>query len=164
MSSSMSSWESISQLAKTAPALNDNEFDSFLSSFSNPQHKKTANNESSSSLATSTAESHQRRRTDTGGHLNSEHLSNYQKQLQKRAPQIPDLRFEHSYRKSIAQANGSWWKIALITIRDQVSFPLIQGFLWNLTLVGIKTWRLAAASSGGTWGSKYTKSLQLSWS
>ncbi|OAA72275.1 hypothetical protein ISF_01348 [Cordyceps fumosorosea ARSEF 2679] len=33
-------------------------------------------------------------------------------------PPLPDLRFEQSYLKSIATAD-TWWKIALITTRDQ---------------------------------------------
>lgn len=38
-------------------------------------------------------------------------------------PPIPDLRFEQSYLASIAHAD-SYWKIAFITIRDQVGFFL----------------------------------------
>jgi hypothetical protein len=34
-------------------------------------------------------------------------------------PPMPDLRFEQSYLHSIANAN-TWWKVAWITIRDQV--------------------------------------------
>jgi len=34
-------------------------------------------------------------------------------------PPLPDLRFEQSYLHSIAGAN-TWWKVAAITIRDQV--------------------------------------------
>lgn len=46
---------------------------------------------------------------------------------QQALPPLPDLRFEQSYLKSIASAD-TWWKIALITTRDQVrllflSFP-----------------------------------------
>jgi len=36
-------------------------------------------------------------------------------------PPIPDLRFEQSYLASIAHAD-SYWKVAFITIRDQVCF------------------------------------------
>ena len=35
-------------------------------------------------------------------------------------PPLPDLRFEQSYLRSIANAD-TWWKIMLITARDQVS-------------------------------------------
>lgn len=35
-------------------------------------------------------------------------------------PPLPDLRFEQSYLHSIEQAN-TWWKVAWITARDQVS-------------------------------------------
>ncbi len=34
-------------------------------------------------------------------------------------PPLPDLRFEQSYRASIAGAD-TWWKVGLITVRDQV--------------------------------------------
>ncbi len=48
-------------------------------------------------------------------------------------PPLPDLRFEQSYLKSIAAAD-TWWKIALITTRDQVFFaalrPFKRVFLW----------------------------------
>lgn len=35
-------------------------------------------------------------------------------------PPLPDLRFEQSYLHSIAQAD-TWWRVAWITVRDQVS-------------------------------------------
>lgn len=70
-------------------------------------------------------------------------------------PPIPDLRFEQSYRKAIAKADGVWWKIALITIKDQVIFTLLQGFLWQLALVGIRSWRLKAMSHGSSYGGKF---------
>lgn len=34
-------------------------------------------------------------------------------------PPLPDLRFEQSYLRSISKAD-TWWKVALITTRDQV--------------------------------------------
>ncbi|PHH73055.1 hypothetical protein CDD80_4080 [Ophiocordyceps camponoti-rufipedis] len=34
-------------------------------------------------------------------------------------PPLPDLRFEQSYLHSIANAD-TWWKVMLITVRDQV--------------------------------------------
>lgn len=40
-------------------------------------------------------------------------------------PPIPDLRFEQSYLASIAHAD-SYWKVAFITIRDQVCFFVSQ--------------------------------------
>jgi hypothetical protein len=36
-------------------------------------------------------------------------------------PPLPDLRFEQSYLHSIANAD-TWWKVAWITTRDQVSW------------------------------------------
>lgn len=38
-------------------------------------------------------------------------------------PPLPDLRFEQSYLRSIANAD-TWWKVLLITARDQVSWPI----------------------------------------
>jgi len=40
-------------------------------------------------------------------------------------PPMPDLRFEQSYLHSIAGAE-TWWKVAWITIRDQVCFFPLQ--------------------------------------
>lgn len=37
----------------------------------------------------------------------------------QKLPPLPDLRFEQSYLNSIANAD-TWWKVALITARDQV--------------------------------------------
>lgn len=44
-------------------------------------------------------------------------------------PPLPDLRFEQSYLNSIAAAD-KWWKVALITSRDQVRFllKLVQAY------------------------------------
>lgn len=70
---------------------------------------------------------------------------------------IPDLRFENSYARAIASANGSWIKIVAITVRDQVFLPFAQGFLWNLMLLTFKTWRLAASTSGSGWGDKFRR-------
>ncbi|KFA72716.1 hypothetical protein S40288_07626 [Stachybotrys chartarum IBT 40288] len=36
-------------------------------------------------------------------------------------PPLPDLRFEQSYLRSIADAD-TWWKVLLITTRDQVGY------------------------------------------
>lgn len=170
----MSSWDSIHELAKHSPALGEtHDLHSFLAT----PATSTTINDSNTSLATSTAESQNRNKqritSAYNEHLNLNHdddddnddghehehdhrylPTKFQLELRKNAPQIPDLRFEASYRRSISKANGSWWKIALITLKDQVTFPLLQGFLWNLALVGVKTWRLSATSSGVTWGRK----------
>ncbi|KAF5021421.1 hypothetical protein F66182_6546 [Fusarium sp. NRRL 66182] len=42
-------------------------------------------------------------------------------------PPLPDLRFEQSYLRSISKAD-SWWKVALITTRDQVHMTKPQNF------------------------------------
>lgn len=85
------------------------------------------------------------------------------RRLTSSLPKIPDLRFEQTYRKSIESANGVWWKIALITIRDQVLMTLAQGFLWQLTLVGVKSWRLAVAAKGSSAGQTYLGRISNWW-
>ena len=69
-------------------------------------------------------------------------------------PPLPDLRFEQSYRRAIAPAKGSWLWIAILTIRDQVMFPLVQGFLWALVVAGYRTWQVSASQNGSMWGGK----------
>lgn len=95
-------------------------------------------------------------------------------------PPIPDLRFEQSYLASIAHAD-SYWKVAFITLRDQVllhfsSFPhyiirlyihnrqadshiqvcmpLIQGIVLNLFYAGWKHWNKNAKLSGNSAGAR----------
>ena len=95
-----------------------------------------------SSLATQTAETfqmgHLRRRPDPSHDINPSTATSkrvpvsigsdsddeasfaLRKRPAKHFPPIPDLRFEQSYLQSIAKAE-TWWQIALITIKDQVS-------------------------------------------
>ncbi|ATY60603.1 hypothetical protein A9K55_006219 [Cordyceps militaris] len=68
-------------------------------------------------------------------------------------PPLPDLRFEQSYLKSIASAD-TWWKIALITTRDQVIMPLAQGLIYNLVLCGWQEWNRNAKLHGDTAGAR----------
>lgn len=74
--------------------------------------------------------------------------------LRKQLPQVPDLRFEQSYLASIAPAQGVWWKIALITLKDQVMMPLVQGVLYNLLVAGWKMWNRGARLSGAGVGGR----------
>ena len=53
-----------------------------------------------------------RRSGRRGGHGKQQPLPHF--------PPMPDLRFEQSYLHSIAGAE-SWWRVAWITVRDQVS-------------------------------------------
>ncbi|KAI5790196.1 hypothetical protein EDC01DRAFT_783885 [Geopyxis carbonaria] len=62
---------------------------------------------------------------------------------------LPDLRFEQSYLASIAGADGVWWRIALITVKDQVLFPLVQGMAYNLAMFGWRRWNRGAKMVGG---------------
>lgn len=83
-------------------------------------------------------------------HSISSSAVNYEpgRRLRKQLPQLPDLRFEQSYLASIASAQGVWWKIALITLKDQVIMPLMQGVLYNLLVAGWKVWNRGARFSG----------------
>ncbi|KAH0596347.1 hypothetical protein MHUMG1_06208 [Metarhizium humberi] len=68
-------------------------------------------------------------------------------------PPLPDLRFEQSYLRSIANAD-TWWKVLLITARDQVMMPLAQGLIYNLLLCGWQHWNRTAKLHGNTAGSR----------
>lgn len=63
-------------------------------------------------------------------------------------PPLPDLRFEQSYLASLAPAEGVWWKIVLITLRDQVLMPLVQGVGFNLVLFGWRWWNRGVKFNG----------------
>ncbi|KAH7329216.1 hypothetical protein B0I35DRAFT_404462 [Stachybotrys elegans] len=68
-------------------------------------------------------------------------------------PPLPDLRFEQSYLRSIAEAD-TWWKVALITTRDQIMMPMLQGVLYNLFLCGWQHWNKNARIHGDTVGAR----------
>ncbi|WAO88352.1 Hypothetical protein NCS54_00569500 [Fusarium falciforme] len=68
-------------------------------------------------------------------------------------PPLPDLRFEQSYLRSISKAD-TWWKVALITTRDQILVPLTQGLLYNLFLCGWQYWNRNARLHGNTLGAR----------
>ncbi|KAG5930386.1 hypothetical protein E4U42_001632 [Claviceps africana] len=68
-------------------------------------------------------------------------------------PPLPDLRFEQSYLRSISRAD-TWWKVLLITTRDQVIMPLAQGVIYNLLLCGWQHWNQSAKLHGTTAGSR----------
>ncbi|KAI1815991.1 hypothetical protein GGS20DRAFT_277789 [Poronia punctata] len=68
-------------------------------------------------------------------------------------PPMPDLRFEQSYLHSIAGAE-TWWRVAWITVRDQVMMPLAQGVLYNLAIVGWQHWNRSAQISGNSAGAR----------
>jgi hypothetical protein len=52
--------------------------------------------------------------------------------MPKRLPPsaIPDLRFEPTYLAKLSTAGPGWKSVMLVTMRDQVISPLIQGVLW----------------------------------
>ncbi|KAM5351550.1 hypothetical protein ACJ41O_004273 [Fusarium nematophilum] len=68
-------------------------------------------------------------------------------------PPLPDLRFEQSYLRSISKAD-TWWKVALITARDQILMPLTQGLVYNLFLCGWQHWNRNARLHGNTLGAR----------
>jgi len=74
------------------------------------------------------------------------------KSRRRHLPPIPDLRFEQSYLKQLQAAKGSIFWMIIITIREQVLLPGIQGFVWALGIAGIRTLRLQQAESGLAWG------------
>jgi len=71
----------------------------------------------------------------------------------KSFPPIPDFRFEQSYLASIKDADTNW-RVAYITIRDQVLLPLTQGILWNLATFGWRHWNRGSKFQGQTMGAK----------
>lgn len=68
-------------------------------------------------------------------------------------PPLPDLRFEQSYLRSLAAAD-KWWKVALITVRDQMLMPFVQGLLYNLAVCGWQYWNRSAKLSGQSVGAR----------
>ncbi|RKF73329.1 hypothetical protein GcM3_094007 [Golovinomyces cichoracearum] len=66
---------------------------------------------------------------------------------------LPDLRFEQSYLNSIAGAKTAW-DVAVITFRDQVVLPLLQGTVWSLLLLAWSHWNYTAEISGSSVGAK----------
>ncbi|KAH8728208.1 hypothetical protein GQ44DRAFT_676439 [Phaeosphaeriaceae sp. PMI808] len=62
-------------------------------------------------------------------------------------PPLPDLRFEQSYLKSIANAE-SWKGVLWITLKDQVIFCFAQGVLYTLLLSGWRHWNRSSQFSG----------------
>lgn len=68
-------------------------------------------------------------------------------------PAIPDLRFEQSYLRQLEAAKGSIMWMIIITIREQVILPGVQGFLWALAMTGIRSLRVRQAENGQEWGS-----------
>lgn len=74
-------------------------------------------------------------------------------------PPLPDLRFEQSYLASIAPANGVWWKIILITLRDQVVMALLQGMGFKLATLGWRKWNSGVRFVGNSAGGKKCPSL-----
>ncbi|ETN40689.1 uncharacterized protein HMPREF1541_04968 [Cyphellophora europaea CBS 101466] len=75
---------------------------------------------------------------------------------QKAFPPLPDMRFEQSYLASIENAETKT-QVAIITIRDQILLPLLQGTLWNFVLFGWRHWNRGAKFQGESIGAKVRK-------
>ncbi|KAK0645932.1 hypothetical protein B0T16DRAFT_412237 [Cercophora newfieldiana] len=75
------------------------------------------------------------------------------KARQHHLPPMPDLRYEQSYLHSIRSAD-TWWWVVLITARDQVMMPFIQGVAYNLAISGWQYWNKGAQLHGSTIGAK----------
>jgi hypothetical protein len=71
----------------------------------------------------------------------------------KSIPPLPDMRFEQSYLASISRAETNT-QVALITIRDQVLMPLLQGVAWNLVQSLWRHWNQGARFRGTGVGAK----------
>ena len=82
----------------------------------------------------------------------SPHADDPSKARRPPLPPIPDLRFEQAYLKQLDAAQWSVLWMIIITIREQVLFPGVQGFLWALAMAGIRTLRANQAESGRAWG------------
>jgi hypothetical protein len=83
----------------------------------------------------------------------SPHVIEPTKPRRQNLPPIPDLRFEQSYLKQLEAAQGSVFWMIFITIREQVLFPGLQGFVWALAVTGIRSLRASQAENGRAWGS-----------
>ena len=96
---------------------------------------------------------------DHHGHHDHHHHHHHHQLYRRRAhlPPLPDLRFEQSYLASISGAHGDPWKIVLITIRDQVVFPLFQGMLFSLGMAGWRAWSARARLLGRAIGQRIRK-------
>ncbi|KAI1432289.1 hypothetical protein GGR50DRAFT_675190 [Xylaria sp. CBS 124048] len=68
-------------------------------------------------------------------------------------PPMPDLRFEQSYLNSISDAQ-TWWRVAYITVRDQIMLPLAQGVLYNIAIIGWQHWNRNVQMSGSSAGAR----------
>jgi hypothetical protein len=108
--------------------------------------------------------SHQRRHSNSGDDNDDRTASEIsledspqplsrQKPRRPNLPPIPDLRFEQSYLKQLEAAKGSVMWMIVITIREQVLLPGLQGFLWALGMAGLRTLRSQQAENGKEWGS-----------
>lgn len=79
-----------------------------------------------------------------------------QRPRRKSFPPIPDFRFEQSYLASLKDADTKW-KVAFITVRDQVLLPLVQGIAWNLIMSGWRHWNRGTKFQGRTLGARVRK-------
>ncbi|KAL9107814.1 MAG: hypothetical protein Q9227_007329 [Pyrenula ochraceoflavens] len=71
-------------------------------------------------------------------------------------PPLPDFRFEQSYLASLKTADTAY-KVAWITVRDQVVLPLLQGTLYSLALHGWRHWNRGVKFRGEGIGARIRK-------
>ncbi len=108
----------------------------------------------SQSLHSASSDSARSRASSTSSTIPSEIIQ--PRPRQKNFPPIPDFRFEQSYLASIKDAESNW-KVAFITVRDQVILPLTQGILWNLAMFGWRHWNRGSKFQGQTLGARMRK-------
>ncbi|KAK9449351.1 uncharacterized protein V1518DRAFT_415745 [Limtongia smithiae] len=73
-----------------------------------------------------------------------------------------DLRSDRTYARSISGAHGSWTRIGLITVKDQLLSPWVQGFGMRFLKLALVPWFGGASRSGKAVGGsmrKFVKSL-----
>ncbi|EMR62539.1 hypothetical protein UCREL1_10524 [Eutypa lata UCREL1] len=87
------------------------------------------------------------------GQQQQQHDSARHPHYPKHFPPMPDLRFEQSYLHSLAGAE-TWWRVAWITVRDQMMMPLAQGVLYNLAICGWQHWNRNAQVHGNSVGAR----------
>ena len=93
---------------------------------------------------------------DHSSEINSDVLRPTPRPRRKSFPPLPDMRFEQSYLASIKNAQTNT-QVAIITIRDQVLMPLLQGVGWNFVLFGWRHWNRGTQFQGTSVGARIRK-------
>lgn len=145
----------------SSPTQDLNPFSSISPSFQDTNQKQNdhkhssldkANSATVKTTTSSTASSINSIDSDEVNNDQSSSNSSFRRRNRNLRP-LPDLRFEQSYLNSIAGAKTAW-NVAMITFRDQVVLPLLQGTVWSLLLIAWSHWNYTAEISGSSVGAK----------